>query len=235
MKQARRRMTYANVISTLALFIALSGATAFATGQLGPKSVGEKQLRPGAVTADKLRKNAVTAPKIKALAVKEGKIAAGAVNASKIAGAAVTADKIAGGAVANAALAAGAVTGDKVDEATLGQVPSAARSDLASFADSSNPAAFAKISSGGVLDTALSKGVGPGDVTLGSENGIYCVRVPGFSPRGAQVTVEYGGSSNVTAYVDVRGAEGCPAPGVQVQTFSSGLHAKVAFYIALYR
>src|SRR6476646_10641902 len=80
----RPRLSYANVISTLALFIALTGTTAFAASKLAPKSVGEPQLRPVAVTADKLRTNAVTAPKIKAQAVKQGKLANGSVTAAKM-------------------------------------------------------------------------------------------------------------------------------------------------------
>ena len=58
----RARLTYANIVSTLALCVALGMGSAYAANQLAPKSVGAKQLRPGAVTAEKIRKNAVTAP-----------------------------------------------------------------------------------------------------------------------------------------------------------------------------
>jgi hypothetical protein len=66
------KLTYANVTSTLALFVALTGATAYAATKLPDRSVGEFQLRPGAVTAEKIRKAAVTAPKIKEGAIKQG-------------------------------------------------------------------------------------------------------------------------------------------------------------------
>jgi hypothetical protein len=234
MKREGRRPSYADVVSTLALFAALGG-TAFAAATLAPRSVGERQLRPGAVTADKIRKNAVSAPKIMALAVKEGKLAGGAVSAAKLGTGAVTAEKLASGAVGTASIADSAVTGAKVDETTLGRVPFAARADLATEAESANPAAFAKVSQEGVVDTALSKGIGPADVTLGSEPGIYCVNVAGFSPRGAQVTLDYNGSGGVTAYVKVGGAPECAAPRVQVQTYSGNTRAKEPFYIALYR
>ena len=79
MKHFRSRLTYANVVSSVALFLALGGATAYAVNQLPPKSIGAKQLRPGAVTADKIRKNAVTSPKLEALSVKSGQLANGAV------------------------------------------------------------------------------------------------------------------------------------------------------------
>ena len=64
MKQARKRLTYANVMSSIAVFLILGGATAVAAGQLGKNSVGTKQLKQNAVTAAKLKKNAVTGAKI---------------------------------------------------------------------------------------------------------------------------------------------------------------------------
>jgi hypothetical protein len=233
-KFAGRRLSYANVTSTIALFVALGGATAFATGQLAPKSVGERQLRPGAVTADKIRKNAVTAPKIKALAVKQGKLANGAVTNPKLGAASVTTDKLAGGAVITEKIAGDAVTGDKVAESTLGQVPTAAKADFATNAESGNPGAFARVTQEANVDTSLSKGIGPADVKQGKEAGIYCVNAPGFSPRGAQVTLEYNGSGNVTAFIKL-GGESCPSPQVEVQTFAGVAHAKEPFFIALYR
>jgi len=48
------RLTYANVMSTVALFIALGGASYAASGALAPGSVGTRQLRNGAVTPPKL-------------------------------------------------------------------------------------------------------------------------------------------------------------------------------------
>lgn len=55
----RARLTYANVIATLALFIALGG-TSYAVATLPRNSVGERQLKKGAVTSAKLRDGAVT-------------------------------------------------------------------------------------------------------------------------------------------------------------------------------
>ena len=64
MKQVRKRLTYANVVSSIALFFVLTGATAFAANQLAKNSVGKKQLKAGAVTTAKLKKNAVTGAKV---------------------------------------------------------------------------------------------------------------------------------------------------------------------------
>src|ERR1700759_1361338 len=51
----RRHLTYANVVASLALFLALGGA-AFAATQLPRNSVGTGQLRREAVTAGKIAK-----------------------------------------------------------------------------------------------------------------------------------------------------------------------------------
>jgi hypothetical protein len=51
----RQRLTYANVIATLALFLVLGGG-AYAATQLPRNSVGTGQLKPEAVTAGKIAK-----------------------------------------------------------------------------------------------------------------------------------------------------------------------------------
>lgn len=229
----RTKLSYANVISTLALFIALTGTTAFAASKLAPKSVGEFQLRPGAVTADKIRTNAVTAPKIKALAVKQGKLANGSVTAAKMTANAVGAEALAGGAVTNAKLGPDAVTGDKVLESTLSQVPNAARADFSTNADSASPPAFAAVSAEATIDPSLSKDIA--SVSPGTLNGIYCVTAASFTPRGAQVTPRFSGEGDVTAYAKIGGTADCPAPQVEVQSFDGGVRTKEPFYVALYR
>lgn len=64
MQMLRRKLTYANVIATLALFIAIGGASAFAASQLAKNSVGTKQLKKNSVTAAKIKNGAVTGAKI---------------------------------------------------------------------------------------------------------------------------------------------------------------------------
>jgi hypothetical protein len=59
------RLTYANVVATLALFVALGGG-AYAAFRLPKNSVGTKQIKNGAVTNKKLGKNAVTGAKVAA-------------------------------------------------------------------------------------------------------------------------------------------------------------------------
>lgn len=72
-ERLRGKLTYANVVSSLCLFLLLGGGAAVAAG-LAKNSVGTKQLK----------KNAVTTVKVKNEAITEAKIAKGAVTASKI-------------------------------------------------------------------------------------------------------------------------------------------------------
>jgi hypothetical protein len=81
-RQIRQRLTYANVMSSIAVFLILGGATAFAA--LGRNTVGTRQLKRNAVTAAKIKRNAVTAAKIKRNAVTAAKIRGNAVTAAKI-------------------------------------------------------------------------------------------------------------------------------------------------------
>ncbi|MGB7588495.1 MAG: hypothetical protein WBM00_07285 [Solirubrobacterales bacterium] len=99
-KHVRKRLTYANVMSTIAVFMLLGGA-AIAASQVPKKSVGTKQLKANAVTAAKLKKNAVTAKKIKNKAVTTEKLADKGVTTAKIADAAVGSTQIAANAVGN--------------------------------------------------------------------------------------------------------------------------------------
>lgn len=84
MKFMRKRLTYANVMSSLAVFLILGGATAVAANQLGKNSVGSKQLKANSVTTAKIKKNAVTTKKIKANAVDGSKVKDGSLTGTDI-------------------------------------------------------------------------------------------------------------------------------------------------------
>lgn len=79
MKQTRKRLTYANVMSSIAVFLVLGGATAFAATELGKNTVGAKQLKNNAVTSAKVKKEAITNAKIK-----KGTITGASLNLSSI-------------------------------------------------------------------------------------------------------------------------------------------------------
>lgn len=130
MKQIRKRLTYANVMSSIAVFVVLGGGAIAAT-QLPKNSVGSKQLKKNAVKASKIANNAVNG----------AKIADGSVTGAELAAGAVTADKLGTAAVATDKIADNAATGAKVDEATLSEVPSAKN---ASFLGGSAASEYAK-------------------------------------------------------------------------------------------
>jgi hypothetical protein len=118
MKSVRKRLTYANVMSSLAVFLVLGGATAFAAGQLGKNTVGSKQLKKNAVTAAKIKAGAITATKIKNGAITAGKLGTGAVTGAQLANGSVTEAKLATGAVGTSKIANGAVTGAQINAGT---------------------------------------------------------------------------------------------------------------------
>jgi hypothetical protein len=70
------RLTYANVMSSIAVFLVLGGA-AFAAAKVGKKSVGPNQLKANAVTTKKIKKKAVTNAKLADGSVNFAKLAAG--------------------------------------------------------------------------------------------------------------------------------------------------------------
>ncbi len=112
MKFLKDRITPSILISSLALFVALGGASYAA---LGKNSVGSKQLKTNAVVTKKIKKNAVTSSKIKMNSITSSKIKANAILTGKI-----TND---------------AVTGAKVKESSLGTVPNAADAARSALAD----------------------------------------------------------------------------------------------------
>jgi len=79
-KQIRKRLTYANVMSSLAVFLILGGATAFAA----IKKVGANEIKANSIKTGKIVKEAVTA----------GKLKKGAVTTNKLANDAATGDKV---------------------------------------------------------------------------------------------------------------------------------------------
>jgi hypothetical protein len=64
LRSIRGRLTYANVTASVALFVALGGAS-YAATQLPKNSVGSAQIKPNAVTKSDIARNAVTGSKVK--------------------------------------------------------------------------------------------------------------------------------------------------------------------------
>jgi hypothetical protein len=79
----RKRITFANVTSFLALFVALS-AGSYAAVKLPANSVGSKQIKAKAVTNAKLGSKAVTGPKLAANAIDGSKVKDGSLTGPDI-------------------------------------------------------------------------------------------------------------------------------------------------------
>jgi hypothetical protein len=97
LKRIRSKLSYANVMATVAVFLVLTGVTMAVA--LPRNSVGPRAIKNGAVKTKKIAKNAVTAAKIKSNAVGRSEIASGAVGTSEISNMAVTRNKIADSAI----------------------------------------------------------------------------------------------------------------------------------------
>jgi len=167
LKKLRGRLTYANVVSTICLFILLGGA-AYAAVTLPKNSVGSKQIK----------KNAVTTAKIKDQAVTAGKVENGALTGIQI-----NEDTLS--VVPSAATAATATTATTAT--------SAANAANATNAANAQPMAFAHVNADGTLDVSNSKNMGSATVTHTSK-GIYCFGDLPFTPRGGQATADAFGS-----------------------------------------
>ena len=65
MKSLRGKLTYANVMATVAVFLALGGGTAWAATTLSNNSVGTPQLKNGSVTGEKVHQGSLLASDFK--------------------------------------------------------------------------------------------------------------------------------------------------------------------------
>jgi hypothetical protein len=100
MRALLRRLTYANVVATLALFLAVSGGAVMAASQLGKNAVQSKNIARNAVKSQDIASNAVKTRNLAKNAVKSAKIAANAVTEKKIAKASITRAKLKAGTLA---------------------------------------------------------------------------------------------------------------------------------------
>jgi hypothetical protein len=105
--RARGRVSYAGVMASVALFVALGG-TAAAVTALPRDSVGAPQIRKDAVRSPEIAADAVRAPEIAKDAVRAPEIAADAVRSPEIAEGAVRSSEIRDGDVRLADIATGA-------------------------------------------------------------------------------------------------------------------------------
>jgi len=119
----KRHLSVANVLSLVAIFIALS-ATAMAATKLAPNQVKSVNIASQAVTNAKIKTQAVTSGKIKNLGIAAGDLGANSVLSSKIAKKAVTNAKLGTEAVGAEKLAKNSVTNAKIgpEAVTTGKI-----------------------------------------------------------------------------------------------------------------
>lgn len=113
MKYVKRHLSVANLISCIALFVALSSA-AYAATNLANKSVKTRHIANGAVTTPKLRGGAVTTPKLRNGAVVATKIAPGQIGTNQLSDGGVRSADLGGGVVTEGKIKNGAVTESKL-------------------------------------------------------------------------------------------------------------------------
>lgn len=113
MSKLKRHLSVANVLSCIALFVALGGS-AFAAVKLSAGQVKSVNIANQAVTNAKIKTQAVTSGKIKNGGVNALDIGAGQVTSEKIATGAVTGKKIGKKAVSPRTIAEEAVTSGKL-------------------------------------------------------------------------------------------------------------------------
>lgn len=155
---ARQRLSYSNVIATMALFIALGGV-AVAAG-LPRNSVGPKQLKRGAVTAAKIRKQAVTSAKLAPQSVINGKLAANSVGPGNIGNGAVTTAKLAKGSVIAETIKNSVVTTNKLNNEAV-TAPKLGKEAVTTAKLDNESVTSAKLGKGSVTTAKLSDEIGP--------------------------------------------------------------------------
>jgi hypothetical protein len=129
LRKPRTHLTYANVVSTIALFLVVAGAGAFAaTHALKKNSVTSKSIKNGQVKTADLANKAVTTAKLGDGAVTTAKLGGGAVGVGQLANEAVTTAKLANNAVGTGKLANEAVAAGKLgkEAVTTGKLAKAA-------------------------------------------------------------------------------------------------------------
>ncbi|HYP54758.1 MAG TPA: hypothetical protein VEQ41_00435 [Solirubrobacterales bacterium] len=149
MKRIRKHLTYANVISTLALLLAISGATAYAGGK-----IKTRQIKPGAIKTKLLAPRAVKSGKIAPTAVRPRHIAPQAVRYRHIAPDSVGTEQLLHNSVSSAQLQPDSIDGSKVRNGSL------------TPADVSGGAAVVTIAQGGGQAVTSSSSTNPTPIPL---------------------------------------------------------------------
>ena len=116
---SRTRLSYANVVSTLALFLAVAGGTT-AVALSGKNNVDKNDIQKGAVDGREVKNESLFARDLGNGSVDTSELQGSSVTGGKVVDATVLARDLGTGSVAADELAAGAVTGAAVADGSLG-------------------------------------------------------------------------------------------------------------------
>lgn len=199
----RPRLTYANAVSTLALFLVLSGGVAYAASK-----VRSGDLAPGAVRTSKVFKRAITS----------GKLAVGAVHSNQIVNAAVGSQQLRDEAVGAKQLGDEAVGAKQLKAGSIGakQIGTAAVAPT----NLQFPVFYAASPSGG--SAAVTEGLDPYSIAGGS-----WTQSPGqievvFGAVAATLAYDGSGSGSCRAFIEIS-LNGQQVGGGEVSTDSTSL------------
>jgi hypothetical protein len=193
----RLRLTYANVVSTICLFVVLGGGAYAAAKVVLPKnSVGTTQIKKEAVATAKIKANAVNGAKVADGSLTGADVADGSLATADLADGAVNSAKVLDRSLNGNDVAPDSLTGTEINESTLGQVPSAVNADQLG---GKTPAGYLA-SAVYVKESPVAEGTNLGDGTFAIEQAC--------NPGDAMLS---GGPANVNSTSIM--VESFPAPG----------------------
>jgi hypothetical protein len=202
-KQVRKRITYANIMSSIAVFLVLGGGAAYAA-----QKIGSNEIKGNSITTGKIKKEAVTASKIKD----------GSVTTSKIAKDAVTGDKVNEstlGQVPSAATAANANA--------LGGKPATAYA-------ASSVLRTVSVEANGTVVAAKSDGIAQANVSrVGT--GFYCIKGLSPKPVTSVASIGFGADVGSTIYPEIETSGECEINIVTYNASNAGADEPFALFV----
>jgi len=197
-KQIRQRLTYANVMSSIAVFFVLGGATAFAADKIGANEIKANSIKTG-----KIVKEAITA----------GKIKTGAVTTTKIADKAITGAKLDLTTLGTVPNATNAVTAQNAVNAVNAQkVGGKSLNDIVMWVSIASNGSTVR-SSGGVTTEKVGTGAYKATFPRAVNNCAYTATsaaVDGVAPATAQTAVALASGATNAVRVATGSADGTP-------------------------
>ncbi len=181
MRGIRSRLTYANVVSTVALFLVLTGGVAYAadtifssdivdgevkaediaTAAVRTQELGTNQIRSADVRDDSLAGGGLTGADIALNTLTSDDIAESTVHTNDILDATVLSKDLADGSVRTSEVLDNSLTGVDIEETSLSEVPSAADANNLDGLDSSD---FARSGRASFTSVGLSDSASDGDL-----------------------------------------------------------------------